>query len=121
MTRTQRAQTGQAELAQLLDVAHCGVDEHRRDAAALRLRREQLADERDRPRLGHRQHEHLAGLGLGDRGVHHQVVVLAAAHRARRAVRAREPGITCTRSRSTTCERPAASWTVADPSAASSA
>ena len=33
---------------------------------------------------------------------------------------AREPGITWTRSASTTCERPAASWTVAEPSSASS-
>ena len=36
----------QAELAQLLDVAHGRVDEQRRHAAALRLRGEQVADER---------------------------------------------------------------------------
>ncbi len=82
----------EAELAELVEVAHRRVHEQGGDAAALRLRREQLADERDRRRLGHRQHEHLAGLGLGYRSVHHQVVVLAAADGARGAggARARE-------------------------------
>ena len=75
----------QPELAQLLGVANGGVDEERGDPAALRLGGEQVADERDRPRLRHRQHQHLAGLGLRDGGVDHQVVVLAAADGAGRA------------------------------------
>ena len=70
--RTQRAQTGRPKLAQLLDVAHGRVDEERCDAAPLGLRREQLADESDRGRLRHGEDEHLPGLRLGDRGVHHQ-------------------------------------------------
>ena len=40
----------QPELAELLEVAYGGVDEQRGDAARLRLRGEQVADERDRPR-----------------------------------------------------------------------
>ena len=43
-------------------------------------------------RLGHREHEHVAGLACGDRGVHHQVVVLPAADGAGRPA-AREPGM----------------------------
>ena len=110
----------QPELAQLLDVANGGVDQQRGDAAALGLRGEQVADERDRPRLGHRQDEHLARLGLGDGGVHHQVVVLAAAHGAGRAggARARDH---LDQVEVDDLERPAASWTVAEPSSASSA
>ena len=79
----------QPDLPELLDVAHRGVHQQRGDARDLRLRREQLADERDRPGLGHREDEHLARLGLGHRRVDHQVVVLAAAHGSRRAGRAR--------------------------------
>src|SRR5262249_34609860 len=37
---------------------------------------------RDRRRLGHRQHQHLARLQALHRGVHHEVVVLPAADRA---------------------------------------
>ena len=44
----------------------------------LDLCRQQLTDQRDRPRLRHRQDEHLAGLDALDDGMHHQVVVLAA-------------------------------------------
>jgi hypothetical protein len=75
----------QAELAQLLDVADSGVDEHRGDTPSLHLGREQVADERDRPRLGHGQHEHLAGLGLRDGRMDHEVVVLATANGSRGA------------------------------------
>ena len=62
-------------------------------AAPLRLRlgREQVADEREGLRLGHRHHEHVAWLDRGHRGVHHQVVALAAADRPRGAGDAR-PG-----------------------------
>ena len=74
---------GQAELAQLLDVAHGGIDEQRRHPSPLGLRGDQLAGEGDRPRLGHRQNEHLARVRLGDGCVHHEVVVLCAAHRPR--------------------------------------
>jgi hypothetical protein len=55
----------------------------------LGLRRQQFADERYRPGLGHRQYEHLAGLRLRDGGVHHEIVVLAAADGSRRTSRAR--------------------------------
>ena len=71
---------GQAQLAQLLDVAHRRVDQHRRHALLLGLGGEQVADQRHRRRLGHREHQHVAGLRRGHRGVHHQVVVLPAAH-----------------------------------------
>ena len=74
----------QSDVAQLLDVAHGCVHEDRSDAASLRLRRQQLADERHRRRLGHRQHEHLAGLRLSDGRMHHEVVVLAAPNGPRR-------------------------------------
>ena len=40
----------QAELDELLDVAHRAVDEQRRDALLVRLRGQQVADERDRRR-----------------------------------------------------------------------
>ena len=60
-----------------------------RRRADLGLRGEQVADQRHRPRLGHRQHEHLARLESRHRGVDHQVVVLAAADRPRRAGGAR--------------------------------
>ena len=73
------------ELAELLEIAHRRVDEQCGDAPSLRLRREQLADEGDGPRLGHREDEHVARIGLGHGGMHHQVVVLAAAHRPRGA------------------------------------
>ena len=39
--------------------------------------------------LGHREHEHVAGLRVRDRGVGHQVVALPAQHRPRRAGGAR--------------------------------
>ena len=52
----------QPELDELVEVAHRGVDEHRGRAVDLGLRREQVADERVRARLGHRQHEDLARL-----------------------------------------------------------
>ena len=81
----------QAHLAQLLDVADGCVDEDRGHTTPLRLRREQLADERHGRRLGHRQHEHLAGLRFRHGRVHHEVVVLAAANGPR------GPG--CTRAR----------------------
>ena len=94
-TRTQRAQIGRPELGELLDVAHRRVDEHRGGAADLGLRGEQVAEQRDRRGLGHRQHEHLAGLQRGHRGVDHQVVVLRRSARSapgpRRASRGR-PG-----------------------------
>ena len=76
---------GQAELAQLLDVAHRRVHQDRRRAPDLDLRRQQLTDQRDRPRLRHRQDEHLARLDALDGGMHHQVVVLAAEDGAGRA------------------------------------
>jgi hypothetical protein len=76
----------QPDLFELLEVAHGRVDEHRRDPAMLRLRGQQLADEGHRPGLGHRHDEHLTRLCLCDGGMHHEVVVLAAAHR---------PGRTC--------------------------
>ena len=79
----------QAQLRQLLDISHRAVDEHRGRAVRLRLSREQVADQRDRFRLGHRHHEDVAGLERRHRGVHHQVVALAAAHGARRARGAR--------------------------------
>ena len=79
----------QPQLGQLLDVAHRGVDQDRGGALRLGLGRQQVADQRHRPRLGHRQHEHLARLHRGHRGVDHQVVVLAAAHGARRPGHAR--------------------------------
>ncbi len=74
----------QPELDQLLDVAHRGVDQHPGGALRLGLGGQQIADEGHRPRLGHRQHDHLAGLDVGHHGVDHQVVVLAAGDRARR-------------------------------------
>ena len=74
----------QPELLQLLDVTNRGVDEDRSDAARLRLGRDELADERDRLGVGHRQHEYLPRNGLGNRCVHHEVVALAAAHGPRR-------------------------------------
>ncbi len=70
----------QAELRQRLDVADRGVDQERGGATSLGLGGQQLAHEGHRARLRHRQHEHLARLKLGHRGVDHQVVVLAAAH-----------------------------------------
>ncbi len=74
----------QAHLAQLLDVAHRGVDQQRGDAAFARLGRQQVADQGDRARLGHGQDQHLAGLRLRHHRVHHQVVVLGAADGPRR-------------------------------------
>jgi hypothetical protein len=44
----------------------------------LGLRGEQVADQGDRRRLGHREHEHLAGLQRRHGGVDHQVVALRA-------------------------------------------
>ena len=79
----------QPELGEILDVAHRAVDEQRRDALLERLRGEQVADERDRERVGHREHEHVAGPRVGDRGVHHQVVALPAQHGPGRAGGAR--------------------------------
>ncbi len=70
---------------QVLDVSHSGVDEQRSGAAVGRLGREQLPDQRDRRGLRHRQHEDVAGLDALHRRVHHQVVVLTAANRSRRA------------------------------------
>ena len=77
----------QSDFPQLLDVAHRSVDQHRDDACDLRLRREQLAEKCDGPGLGHGQDEYLARLGFRHRRMHHQVVVLAATHSARRAGR----------------------------------
>jgi len=57
----------------------------RGDARDLRLRREQLADERHWTGLRHGDDQHLARLRLGYGRVDHQVVVLAAAHGSRRA------------------------------------
>ena len=79
----------QAELHQLLDVAHGAVDEQRRDALRERLGGQQVADERDRERVGHGEDEHVARPRVGDRGVDHQVVALPAEHRPRRAGGAR--------------------------------
>ena len=76
-------------LDELLDVADRAVDQQRRDALRLRLRGEQVADHRDRRRVGHREDEHVAGLRVGDRGVDHQVVVLPAEHGPGRAGGAR--------------------------------
>jgi hypothetical protein len=79
----------QAQLGQLVAVSHGRVDEHRRGAGHLRLGGEQITDERHRPWLRHRQHEHLARQHLRQRRVDHQVVVLAAEHRPRRPGRPR--------------------------------
>ena len=87
--RIQRAHTGTAISRELLRVAHGGVDEHGGGAARHGLGQQQVAEQRDRPRLRHRQHEHLAGLQRGHHGVHHQVVVLPAARDPRRPARAR--------------------------------
>ena len=70
-----------AELAELLDVAHGARrrgSRRRRDAFACVASSSPI--ERHRRRLGHRQHEHLAGLRLGDGRMDHEVVVLAAAN-----------------------------------------
>jgi hypothetical protein len=75
----------QLQLDQLLEIADRGVDQDCGGTVGLGLGRQQLTDERDRPRLGHRQHEHLARLDLGHRRMHHQIVVLPATDRPRRA------------------------------------
>ena len=73
----------QPELDQLLEVAHGGVDQDRGRAVDLGLGGQQVADEGHGRGLGHRQHEHLAGLQRGHRRVDHEVVVLRAARDAR--------------------------------------
>ena len=74
----------ETELTQLLDIADGTIHEDRRHATALGLCREEISDERDGGRLRHGQHEDLSGLRLRDGRVHHEVVVLAAAHGPRR-------------------------------------
>ena len=55
----------------------------------LSLRGQQVPDERDRPRLGHREDEHLARLEPSHRRMDHEVVVLPAADGPRRTRRTR--------------------------------
>jgi hypothetical protein len=74
----------QPELDELLEVAHRRVDEDRRGPVDLGLGGQQVANEGHGGGLGHRQHEHLAGLQRGHRRVDHEVVVLGAARDARR-------------------------------------
>ena len=74
----------QAELRELVEIAHGAVDQHRRNTAHLRLGREQLADERDRRGLAARQHEHVARTRVSDHCVHHRVVAGRAARGASR-------------------------------------
>ena len=83
----------QADRRQLVEVAYGAVDEDPGDALRLSLRRQQLADERDRGRLGARQHEDVARARVRDGGVHHGVV----AGRAER-----DPGRAATREPATT-------------------
>ena len=111
----------QAHLAQLLDVAHGCVDEDRGDAAPLRLRR----------RAARRRAPPGAGSGIVSTSTSPGSASATAACTMRlsswpqRTVRAgpaaREPGRIWINGRSTTGARPAASWTVALPSCASSA
>ena len=69
------------ELAELIEVAHGAVDEHRGNTLVERLGREEVADQRHRGRVGHRQHEHVAGLRARDDCVDHQVVAVPAQRR----------------------------------------
>ena len=108
------------ELAQLVEVAHGPVHQHRGDALAERLGREQVADQGDRGRLRHRQHEHVARALRARRPR-----APSGCRRCRRAPSAPDrrpasPGTTCTSGRSTSPVFPCASCTVATPSRASS-
>ena len=76
---------GNPSFDQFLDIAARRIHQNRGRAAHLDLRRQQLADQRDRLRLRHGQHEHVAGLDVFDDGMHHQVIVLTAQDGARRA------------------------------------
>ncbi len=69
------------EPTQLLDVSDGGVDQDCRDLAGHRLRRQEVAHEGDGRGGRHGQDEDLAGRGLRNRGMDHQVVVLCAPHR----------------------------------------
>ncbi len=80
MTRPDR----EAELDELVEVAHGAVDEQPRDAPHLGLRREQLPDERDRSRRGAREDQDVTGARVRDGGVHHRVVAGLAERRPRR-------------------------------------
>ena len=120
-TRTQRAQTGSPSSRSSSTSRTAASTSSAATPRPLRLGREQVADERDRPRLGHRQHEHLAGLGLGDRrrapsGCRPGRSARCGPDRPRAS-----PGRPGPASTSTTGDRAAASCTVAEPSSASSA
>ena len=120
-TRTQRAQTGGRARA----ARRCRGPRRRRGspAAPAHLAPGSRAARRCSAYglgLGARQHEHVSGLQPVDRRVHHRVV--AGAQRAMRAGPAtREPGTTWVEVEvDASPSRPAASWTVATPSRASS-
>ena len=97
------------ELCQLVEIADRAVHQHPRNAAHLRLRREQLADERDRRRLGARQRR-ARRRALAWATAACTIVLSPGTQRAMRAGPAtREPGTTWVSSRSTIPVRPAAS------------